>query len=48
MGVVDSENDKAWEWFFNMLLQFVPNKEDVVFVSDRHSSIYHAMSTVRN
>ncbi|RID40841.1 hypothetical protein BRARA_J00853, partial [Brassica rapa] len=46
MGVVDSENDKAWEWFFKMLLQFIPNNEDVVFVSDRHSSIYYGISKV--
>lgn len=48
MGVVDSENDKAWEWFFKLLLQFIPNHEDVVFVSDRHLSIYYAISKVRS
>lgn len=46
MAVVDSENDKAWEWFFQKLLQFIPNEKDVVFVSDRHSSIYYAISKV--
>lgn len=46
IGIVDGENDKAWEWFFNMLLKFIPNSSEVVFVSDRHSSIYHGISKV--
>lgn len=46
VAIVDGENDSAWEWFLKMLLQFVPNKSDVVFVSDRHSSIYAAISKV--
>ncbi|RID45841.1 hypothetical protein BRARA_I02536 [Brassica rapa] len=46
LAVVDSENDKAWEWFFKMLLQFIPNEEGVVFVSDRHASICNAISKV--
>ena len=46
VAIVDGENDKAWEWFFNMLLKFIPNTENVVFISDRHSSIYHGISKV--
>ncbi|KAL0740981.1 hypothetical protein Bca4012_082494 [Brassica carinata] len=46
IGVVDSENDKAWEWFFKMLLHFIPNTEGTVFVSDRHSSIYAGISKI--
>lgn len=46
MGVVDSENDRAWEWFFKMLLEFIPNHDELVFISDRHSSIYNAISKV--
>ncbi|XP_013694933.1 uncharacterized protein LOC106398994 [Brassica napus] len=46
VAIVDGENDSAWEWFMKMLLQFIPNKEEVVFVSDRHSSIYNAISKV--
>ena len=48
IGIVDSENDKAWEWFFKMLLHFIPNKEETVFVSDRHASIYYGISKVSN
>lgn len=47
VAVVDGENDKAWEWFFNKLTQFIPNEEDVVFVSDRHPSIYYGLAKVR-
>ena len=48
ISVVDSENDKAWEWFFKMLLQFIPNNENTVFVSDRNASIYYGISKVKN
>ncbi|XP_048622868.1 uncharacterized protein LOC106425904 [Brassica napus] len=34
------------EWFFTMLLQFVPNSETLVFISDRHSSIYYGIAKV--
>ncbi|XP_048596358.1 uncharacterized protein LOC106422330 [Brassica napus] len=44
VAVVDSENDKAWEWFFTKLSQFIPNNEEIVFVSDRHPSIYMAIA----
>ncbi|XP_048637596.1 uncharacterized protein LOC125609998 [Brassica napus] len=46
VAVVDGENDKAWEWFFNKLSQFIPNNDDIVFVSDRHPSIYHGIAKV--
>lgn len=29
------------------LTQFIPNQEDVVFVSDRHPSIYYGIAKVR-
>lgn len=46
-GVVDSENDKAWSWFFNKLLAVVPDADDLVFVSDRHTAIYSGIRRVR-
>lgn len=46
VGIVDGENGNVWEWFLKMLLQFIPNEDNVVFVSDRHSSIYNAISKV--
>lgn len=44
IGIVDGENDNAWEWFFKMLLNFIPNSENVIFISEIHSSIYHGIS----
>ncbi|KAL0877452.1 hypothetical protein Bca101_027157 [Brassica carinata] len=46
VAVVDGENDKAWKWFFTKLSQFIPNQDDVVFVSDRHPSIYFGIAKV--
>lgn len=46
-GIVDSENDKSWTWFFNKLLEVVADAEDLVFVSDRHNAIYAGIRRVR-
>ncbi|KAL0716908.1 hypothetical protein Bca4012_066230 [Brassica carinata] len=46
IAVVDGENDKSWEWFLQKLTQFIPNTNDVVFVSDRHPSIYYGLAKV--
>ena len=48
IAIVDGENDKAWEWFLENLLEVVPQSEDLVFVSDCHSSIYYAIAKVRD
>lgn len=45
--IVDSENDDAWEWFLTEMKTFVSDEEYLVFVSDRHSSIYNAIEKVR-
>ncbi|XP_020877644.1 uncharacterized protein LOC110227537 [Arabidopsis lyrata subsp. lyrata] len=45
-GVIDSENIAGWTWFFKQLLQFVPDEDDLVFVSDRHAAIYAGLRTV--
>ncbi|KAL0733434.1 hypothetical protein Bca4012_009644 [Brassica carinata] len=45
-GVVDSENDAAWNWFFKKLQDVIPDAEDLVFVSDRHNSIYSGIRRV--
>ncbi|KAL0761523.1 hypothetical protein Bca101_077673 [Brassica carinata] len=39
-GIVDSENDQSWTWFFNKLLAVATDATDLVFVSDRHTAIY--------
>lgn len=35
-GIVDSENDQSWTWFFSKLQTVVPDSYDLVLVSDRH------------
>ncbi|XP_010468754.1 PREDICTED: uncharacterized protein LOC104748871 [Camelina sativa] len=45
-GVVEVENDAGWVWFLKNLSKFVPDEEDLVFVSDRHASIYSALAKV--
>ena len=45
-AVVDSENDDAWEWFFQKLQNFVYDVLGLVFISDRHASIYSGLRKV--
>ncbi|XP_018462678.1 uncharacterized protein LOC108833776 [Raphanus sativus] len=45
-GIVDSENEQSWTWFFNKLTAVVPDAEDLVFVSDRHTAIYSGIRRV--
>lgn len=45
-GVVDGENEPAWTWFFKQLVSIIPDDYELVFVYDRHSSIYAALRTV--
>ncbi|XP_019097384.1 PREDICTED: uncharacterized protein LOC109131166 [Camelina sativa] len=45
-AVVDSENDDSWEWFFRSLSTFVHDTTDLVFISDRHNSIYTGLRKV--
>ncbi|XP_020872589.1 uncharacterized protein LOC110230308 [Arabidopsis lyrata subsp. lyrata] len=42
-GVVDSENDASWDWFMKCLKKIIPDEPDLVFVSDRASSIANAL-----
>lgn len=46
-AIVDSENDAAYEWFFRKLAEIVPVDSDVVFISDRHSSVYSDLRKVK-
>lgn len=45
-GIVDSENDDVWEWFFRKLSAFVDDSTETVFISDRHASIYIGLRRV--
>ncbi|XP_010451065.1 PREDICTED: uncharacterized protein LOC104733156 [Camelina sativa] len=38
-GIVDEENDEAWDWFFRMLNTVIPDSDNLAFVSEWHSSI---------
>ncbi|XP_019098324.1 PREDICTED: uncharacterized protein LOC109131609, partial [Camelina sativa] len=42
-AIVNSENDDAWTWFLQKLTDIMPDEADMVFVSDRHSSIYSSI-----
>ncbi|XP_010468544.1 PREDICTED: uncharacterized protein LOC104748634 [Camelina sativa] len=45
-GIVDSEDNAAWEWFFNRLREVIPDSPDLVIISDRHKSIAKAITKV--
>lgn len=45
-GIVGSETDESWEWFFQKLKSAILYREDLVFVSDRKSSIPKAVLKV--
>jgi len=47
-GIVNSENDSAYEWFFQRLSIIAPDNPDLMFISDRHESIYTGLSKVRH
>ncbi|XP_059277727.1 uncharacterized protein LOC132031860 [Lycium ferocissimum] len=41
-GIVDSENDSSWTWFFERFREAFGERENMCFVSDRHESIWNA------
>ncbi|XP_023644446.1 uncharacterized protein LOC111832369 [Capsella rubella] len=45
-GVVDSENNASWTWFFSKLKSIIPDFTELVFCSDRHQSLIMSISTV--
>ncbi|XP_059310619.1 uncharacterized protein LOC132061966 [Lycium ferocissimum] len=45
-GVIDSENNKSWTWFFELFKQAYGVRKNMCVVSDRHESIIHAVSKV--
>ncbi|XP_024011260.1 uncharacterized protein LOC112086527 [Eutrema salsugineum] len=46
MGVIDSEKDASWKWFFETLKTVIPDDKELVFMSDRHKSIIGAVKEV--
>lgn len=45
-GIVDSESEPAWTWFFRQLSSILTDSKDLVIVSDRHRSIYAGVGQV--
>ncbi|XP_049353825.1 protein FAR1-RELATED SEQUENCE 4-like [Solanum verrucosum] len=45
-GIVDSENDDSWLWFFENFKNAFGEREDMCFVSDRNKSIWNATTAV--
>ncbi|XP_062080523.1 uncharacterized protein LOC133785288 [Humulus lupulus] len=45
-GIMDSENHDSWKYFMSNLKEAIGEVEDLVFVSDRHASITHALETI--
>ncbi|XP_060182537.1 uncharacterized protein LOC132612248 [Lycium barbarum] len=45
-GVIDSENDKSWTWFFEQFKEAYGLRESMCVVSDRHETIIKAVSKV--
>ncbi|XP_024006404.1 uncharacterized protein LOC112082921 [Eutrema salsugineum] len=46
MDVIDSEKDSSWRWFLEMLKTVIPDNPEIVFMSDRHTSIAKAVQEV--
>ncbi|XP_070029385.1 uncharacterized protein [Nicotiana sylvestris] len=45
-GVIDSENDAAWTWFFEQFKEAYGERESMCIVSDRNESIIKSVSRV--
>ena len=45
-GIVDSENNNSWTYFLQKLREAIGVVENLLFVSDRHQSIDHAVEIV--
>ncbi|KAH0644976.1 hypothetical protein KY284_032860 [Solanum tuberosum] len=47
-GIIDSENDAAWTWFFVQLKEAYGERSNMCVVSDRNESIIKAVTRVYN
>ncbi|XP_060200810.1 uncharacterized protein LOC132629089 [Lycium barbarum] len=45
-GVIDSENDKSWSWFFQRFKKVYGVRDNMCIVSDRHESIIKAVARI--
>ena len=46
VGVLDKENYASWGWFFEKLLSVVPDTPELVFMSDKNSSLIKRIRNV--
>ncbi|XP_013617926.1 PREDICTED: uncharacterized protein LOC106324513 [Brassica oleracea var. oleracea] len=42
-GVVDSENDRSWDWFIRQLKLVIADEQSLAFVSDKNTSLAKAI-----
>ncbi|CAA7057447.1 unnamed protein product [Microthlaspi erraticum] len=45
-GVLDSENNDSWNWFFELLKSVIPDSSELVFMTDRNESLINAVAYV--
>ena len=45
-SVVDGEKNKSWNWLFTTLKTVIPDSNELVFVSDRNTSLIKAVAEV--
>ncbi|XP_019233881.1 PREDICTED: uncharacterized protein LOC109214420 [Nicotiana attenuata] len=45
-GVVDSENNESYEWYFRELRKAIGIRKDLIFLSDRHKAIANGIAKV--
>ena len=45
-GVVDSENERSWEWFMRQLKVVIADDHHLAFFSDKHVAIEKALENV--
>ncbi|XP_013732605.1 uncharacterized protein LOC106436194 [Brassica napus] len=45
-GIVDSKNERSWEWFMRQLKVVIVDDHHLAFISDRHGSIAKAIENV--
>ncbi|XP_075087575.1 uncharacterized protein LOC142169591 [Nicotiana tabacum] len=45
-GIAESENNNFYEWYFSELRNTIGNRDNLIFLSDRHQSIAHGIAKV--
>ncbi|XP_019232118.1 PREDICTED: uncharacterized protein LOC109212874 [Nicotiana attenuata] len=45
-GIVESENNNSYEWYFSQLRNAIGSRENLIFLSDRHQAIAYGIAKV--